>query len=265
MEEKMFLNFIGNGSAFNTRLGNNSAYRVFNGEDHGHLFLIDCGGTTFERLMKVGMFDHNEFNHVVDVNVLITHTHPDHIASLGDLIFYCHYTPTINDVNVIVPDGISYEVTQILRLMGIKDEQYNLTLLIGHDDNIVNIGEKKLSIIPIESEHVDNLESYGFYIIDLTTESASGIYYSGDSNNIPDVVMEDLEQGGIDLLYQDTCGADYEGNVHLSLSKLAKLIPQELRGKVACMHLDSKFDVNEAVDLGFNVTQNLIDYLKYTK
>jgi len=47
------LSFICTGSAFNTKLGNNSAY-VKAGTT---LFLIDCGSTTFQRLIDKGILD----------------------------------------------------------------------------------------------------------------------------------------------------------------------------------------------------------------
>jgi len=64
-----------------------------------------------------------------------------------------------------------------------------------------------------------------------------------------------LECGELHYLYQDTCKADYDGNVHLSLRRLTELISEELRSNVWCMHLDSGFDVSEAKELGFNVVE----------
>ncbi len=50
MKENKTLNFIGNGSCFNTDFGNNSAYYI--DKEKKSLLLIDCGETVFERLMK---------------------------------------------------------------------------------------------------------------------------------------------------------------------------------------------------------------------
>lgn len=47
------ISFIGRGSAFNTELGNTSAF-VKKGNT---LLLIDCGGTVFHRLQELNMFD----------------------------------------------------------------------------------------------------------------------------------------------------------------------------------------------------------------
>lgn len=59
-----------------------------------------------------------------------------------------------------------------------------------------------------------------------------------------------------DYVYVDTCKADYEGNVHLSLRKLSELVRPDVRSKYWCMHLDEGFDRQEAETLGFNVVAN---------
>ncbi|WAH38331.1 MBL fold metallo-hydrolase [Alicyclobacillus dauci] len=76
------LNFVGCGSAFNTALGNNSAYMKFDDT----LFMIDCGSANFGRIKRANLLDG-----IKHIDVLITHLHPDHIGSLGDLIFYTYY------------------------------------------------------------------------------------------------------------------------------------------------------------------------------
>jgi len=67
------LKFIGIGSAFNTKLGNTSAYI----KQNGVLLLIDCGELTFDRILKMNLLDD-----VNEVHIAVIHTHPDHIGSL---------------------------------------------------------------------------------------------------------------------------------------------------------------------------------------
>ena len=47
------LNFIGVGSAFNTELGNNSAFI----KKQNSLILVDCGGTVFHKLQELNILD----------------------------------------------------------------------------------------------------------------------------------------------------------------------------------------------------------------
>ena len=48
MEKKQTIDFIGNGSCFNTEFGNNAAY--YKEEQGKRLLLIDCGESIFERV-----------------------------------------------------------------------------------------------------------------------------------------------------------------------------------------------------------------------
>ena len=73
------LKFIGTGSAFNTELGNTSAYI----KQDQTLFILDCGETAFTRMKQLNIFED-----VKNVYIAITHMHPDHVGSLGSLVFY---------------------------------------------------------------------------------------------------------------------------------------------------------------------------------
>lgn len=245
------LDFIGCGSAFNTKLGNNSAY-IKKGET---LFLIDCGSSTFKRIQELNLLDG-----VKHINVFITHTHPDHIGSLGDLIFYSYYSMgEMGKPKVHVFAHKYLEMDRILRDVGVTEDKYYLRGFWTDDDHtgfmtiVTNAGSQDFQIIAYayEVEHADELLCVGFHIL----YEGVKIYYSGDSNMIPDHVLHSFINGDIDIMYQDTCKADYDGNVHLSLRKLTEYIPRELRHKVYCMHLDKQFDVEEAKSLGFNVVE----------
>ena len=75
----MELEFLGIGSSFNAEEDNTSAFFV-EGEE---MFLIDCGETVYKSLIR------NELLENVDtINIMITHTHDDHIGSLGSLVLY---------------------------------------------------------------------------------------------------------------------------------------------------------------------------------
>jgi len=229
--------FIGVGSAFNTSLGNNNAY--IKKEDS--LLLVDCGGMTFHKIQEKNLLEE-----IKSVKVLITHTHPDHIGSLGDLIFYCFYILGIKPT-------IYFPQKSLLK--GILDG-------FGVDPSIyVLIGEKKLTIKdgPFKDYrvdfkptlHVDNLPTYGFYLCD-TTEC---IYYSGDSYLLEDEVVDALKADKIQRLYHDTSGLDHENNRHYPFSKLKEKIPVELRSKVYCMHFDKHADFKEITENGFNIVE----------
>ena len=233
------LNFLGTGSAFNHILGNNSAYIKSNST----LLLIDCGGTVFHRLQKQNLLKDTK-----SLYVLITHMHPDHIGSLGDLIFYTYYMLQFK-TTIIYPDLTS--LTNLLFGMGVTKEFYN-TQSTGKELSLNSLTEA-IKFEYITQEHTDTLKSYGY----ILTLGAVKIFYSGDSKSIPNMILQRFHDEDINYIYQDTCSYDIPNIPHLPLSKLAQLIAPELRHRVYCMHLDNSFNPAEATKLGFNVAQNL--------
>lgn len=231
------VDFIGTGSAFNTKLGNTSAFVKKNTS----LLLIDCGGTVFHRLQKFNLLDGIESLYIV-----ITHTHPDHVGSLGDTIFYSYFIlkhkPTIFFSNKEVIEGL-------LDKLGVTSEMYNLNTSDKVEVNDSQLGEFNIEFVPVS--HVNTIPTHGF-IMKLNNEI---FYYSGDANSININILEKFKKGKINKIYQDTCGLDYDGNAHLSLKKLCEAIPEELRDNVYCMHLDEHVTEKAIEDNGFKLAK----------
>lgn len=79
------------------------------------------------------------------------------------------------------------------------------------------------------------------------------MYYSGDTREI-NTVKALIDSGQpIDKLYIDTTTANYPGNVHLYIGILQETIPEELKDRVYCMHLNNDSCIELAKGLGFNV------------
>lgn len=230
------LKFLGIGSAFNTSLGNTSAFIKKNSS----MLLIDCGSTIFAKLQTLNLLDNTS-----KLFVAVTHTHPDHIGSLGELIFYSHYALNHKPI-ILFPDKSL--LTTILSSMGVDENFYDFldSKEIHMSDPNINFD---ISFIPVS--HVNSIPSYGL----LLYEDNTRVFYSGDSNEVLNPVLEKLHNSDLDLIYQDTCGLDYEGNPHLYIGKLAEIIKPEFRHKVYCMHIDRNFNCEEAINLGFNVVK----------
>ena len=105
----MKLKFIGTGSAFNTKLGNTSAYI----KENNTLLLLDCGELTFDRILSL-----NLLSDVNEVHIAVTHTHPDHIGSLGSLIFYCYFIKKIKQTF----HSADNDFIRLLEIMGITEK-----------------------------------------------------------------------------------------------------------------------------------------------
>ncbi|OPZ85286.1 MAG: ribonuclease Z [Firmicutes bacterium ADurb.Bin419] len=231
------LNFLGIGSAFNTALGNTSAFI----KKHNSILLFDCGSTVFNRLQKIDLLAG-----VNNLYIALTHTHPDHVGSLGELIFYSHYILN-HKPKILFPDANL--LNSLLALMGVDDSFYEV---LSHMEVKITdefLGYARLTFIP--SSHVDKIPSYG---IILEYEERT-IYYSGDSNKISPLILEKFEKGQIDLIYQDTCNLDYKGNPHLFIGNLIECIKPCLRSRIYCMHLDQRFEQEIALQSGFSIAE----------
>jgi Cft2 family RNA processing exonuclease len=222
------LNFLGTGSAFNTALGNNSGFLNLDKD----LLIIDCGGMVFHRIQKLKLLDN-----INELYVIITHTHPDHVGSLGDLIFYNYYILN-RKVNIIFPE--KELLNTYLKSIGVLECMYNLYT------KTPDTAPFTLNIIRVK--HVDTIPAFGFTF----KSSEDNFYYSGDANDIPENILEAFFRCEIDKIYQDTCGTDYSGNAHLFIDKLERLIPIEYRSRVFCMHLDVAINLQKLEKLGFN-------------
>lgn len=227
--------FSGIGGAFNGELGNNSAF-IKKGKS---LFIIDCGGTIFSRLEKSGILSDIE-----NIYIAITHTHLDHIGSLGDLILYCHHILK-GKVSIFFPDKNLIE--KFLEIVGVERKLYKL-----YDDISEVIEDKYLGSLKIdfkETLHVKKINSFGIFI----EYDGRRVYYSGDSKELKKEIVHMLQNNEIEAIYQDTFSKDFEGNAHLSFKELKEIVPRELRNKVFSMHLDKDLDINNVISEGFNI------------
>lgn len=230
MKNNKVLNFIGNGSCFNTDYGNNSAYYM--DKEKQSLLLIDCGESVFERIMKQKILEE-----IKDIDILITHMHTDHIGSLSSLLFFCEYGKGIIPT-VIYPE--KDKMSEYLSLVGNEPQAFRL---------ITPKEYERYKIQEIKQKHSAFIHAYG-YILEL---GGRRIYYSGDTKTISRTVIEAFRAGDIEEFYQDV--TRYDIPAHMNIETLSNLFHEGERKKITCMHFDDEITKNKAECLGFDISK----------
>ena len=236
------LKFIGTGSAFNTELGNTSAYVKSNET----LLLIDCGESVFARIKKINLLED-----VKNVYIIITHLHSDHVASLATLIEYLNIFKGIVP-NIILTNEDSNEaqeqaISSFLSLQGIEEGEYEFT----YADMLEGVITDLVKVELIEVKHFERLTSYAIelYFKDKT------IYYTGDIIDKSYLKSVAKKLNANDMVYTDCTNKEYKGRVHISIKELQDIFDEKKRAQVTTMHFDSFQCINEAKDAGFMVAK----------
>jgi hypothetical protein len=74
---------------------------------------------------------------------------------------------------------------------------------------------------------------------------------------LPEEVHKDFLENRISYIYHDVCSFEYPDNPHMFIDKLCDLFGREDRSRVFCMHYDEEFDKLRAIQLGFNLVNNI--------
>lgn len=247
----MELQFLGRGAAFNPKEGNNSAYFIENNQ----LFLIDCGESIFERLVENGLLEG-----INAINLMLTHTHSDHIGSLGTLATYSYYALK-KPLNIVMKKEAKHlpNIKKVLDGFGCTPTMYSYIDEEQYDNRFSSFQVIRY----METNHCDVLSCYGL----LFTTPNGLIYYSGDTREIETVKFLIASGQKIDRLYIDTTTENFPENPHLYIGILKEQIPEEFKSKIYCMHVNNDQCIEEAKKAGFNVveTQKAKKYSKVLK
>lgn len=222
------LKFIGIGGAYAPDLGGNCAYI----KDDKTLLLIDCCESATEKLKNRNLFDG-----VDNIVVAITHTHADHVAGLGNLIWYCNFI--LNIKTKIVSNSATFEshTRGLLKSLGVEDRFFDFV-----DPSCVVVGGCKIEMLP--TIHTPILECFGV----MFTDSIGKYYYTGDTkdfDNIKRLVCDDQ----VKRVYTETNWQSY--NTHIEYAQLKKIKCD----KLVLMHFEDVELYNLAISDGFNVAK----------
>lgn len=207
------VHFLGFGAGYYPAFGPTAAWF----REGTRLYMMDCGTSAFERLVRAGALDG-----CTGVTVFLSHVHADHVGSLGILLDYCY------DMLGIVPLLVHPDagVNELLRRMGVTPEAYRYAPQMQQADENGVVAE----FFPVL--HAPDISCFGYIL-----RTADDCFcYTGDANAFPAQALEGLNAGRIDRVYQDT--ASHPSAHHCFLGRLQEAVPPELRGRVFCVHLD---------------------------
>ena len=233
----MELTFLGRGAGFNPAEGSTSAYFL----DNGELFLIDCGESVFEAFIKKKLLDS-----VSSFNVFITHTHSDHVGSMGSLLLYASVTKKIK-TNIIRDENMVFapQIETLLKIYGVPNRMYQFVNASALDKRYSRFNKVRY----IKTKHCDELETCA-----ILFETSSGlVFYSGDMKD-PAPILNLIKSGQkIDKIYVDSYNDPAPNPFHFRLDDIYGTIPPELRSRIYCMHFNSSQCVEDALAFGFKV------------
>ena len=245
----MELKFLGIGGSDNQIQGNTSAFFV----ENRCLFLIDCGENIFERILKVNLLEN-----IDKIYLFITHTHSDHVGSIGSLLFHCYFAKNI-ELNIVVPSNTYHynDIKDLIRIYGARNEWYKII----DPKELENKFKSFNKIEYMETQHVIPIHSYG-----ILFDTNNGIvYYSGDTkeiNNIKNIIKSNRK---IDKIYIDCTTTNIEEPVHYYIGKANEEIDYSIRNKFYCMHFNKPKCIDIAKEYGFNVVEIYDNSIKNDK
>lgn len=237
--------FTGCGSGFHPELGSNSAY--FLEKDSG-MVLIDCGEGTFAKLST-----NNDYLHAASMKVFITHTHGDHVGSLGTLVMHSWYALHRKTTIITADKRHDMLIRELLGINGVPRQAYT-TIITGHSryDEFMD-PLRTAQYIP--TSHVSEIPSYAIEF----NRPEHMTYWTGDSNDYMALggLMSTHKKEHIDMIYAD-CSFS-ENPVHMDIHNIESILPDESwKGKITMMHFNGMHASDTARAMGYKTAIDLM-------
>ncbi len=229
------LKFIGTGDLANVKLGNTSCYY----KSENEILLIDIGILNFKTLIESDIL-----KDVNVVNIIITHSHPDHIGALASTIYYLEYWLKIKNINIVVPNDLQKnDIHTFLQIQGVENNEYNF----------INANEFKMNNIKSVAFDLVKHSNVKSFAVTINFYENKEIFV-GDNNDV-DFLTKNLELiNKNDLIYTDV--SSLNSSVHLNIDVFINLVPESKRKNVVCMHFEND-DIKERLrGLGFQIAEN---------
>lgn len=241
----MKLKFTGRGAMLQPKEGNTAAYF----ESDNAFFLMDCGEDVAAKLIR-----EKKLTKEKEYYLFLTHTHSDHIGSLGTLQQYLYWVCG-KKLNIVTSSQMDYreEIQKILDGFGLVPGTYTFVDEKELDNQYPNFR----SIRYVKTSHGDTpLASCAIVI----HEETGNTLYTGDIAD-DTILREFICYNGaknIDKIYVDV--SLQKSPVHLSFEELVRVVPGELRSRIHCMHLNDDKLLELIEQNGFRVVRVQPDF-----
>lgn len=226
---------LGSGTCVPRRRRGPSGYAV---ETDEHLVLIDSGSGTLGRLAQTGL-DYRRLTHA-----LYTHTHTDHTADLGPLLFALNYTPGFErreTLHLVGPPGFDRFLEQLSRLWPWIRPRGDLLERREIADGSLEWPGLELRSKPVEHGGIP-ANAYR-----LETGNCS-IVFSGDTRYCPAIV--EIARGADLLIIEASLPQGPEGtDAHLTAAQAGRVAAEAEVSKLILTHLYPACDEEDMVAL----------------
>ena len=229
------LNFIGLGGATNIELGGNCCYL----KNKNDLLIIDACESATEKLKNIDAFDK-----VKNIYIIITHTHFDHIAGLGVLIWYCKFYLHITPHIVYKTEKYKYTLKKILKLTGVNTDYIQFL-----KDKDFKIDDLTLQLE--KTTHAKSLQCFGI----MFKDNNGKYYYTSDTNDI-EYIKELCNNPSVKKIYTEVSTESF--GIHIKYEDLVNLKSD----KLVLMHFNTMDLYNRAIKDGLNIGDKVLKLKK---
>lgn len=228
----MRLIILGSASGYPTAKRTNSGY-ILDIDDS--LILFDCGSGVTRAFMQARLNPH------LLNNIIISHTHPDHISDLPQMVQMMKLFRKTGTVNIYLPDEALEPIGNYLKTCYLYQEGLPFELRLRPVVNSWKIDETETTIRSIANNHLggharlvvergyfNKTQSYSYAL----SSGGKRIFYSGDIKSLEDIIshLDDL-----DLLLIET--------THFSVDELFEIAAVRDIKKIVLTHIaDEKED-----------------------